>query len=213
MSSSWSPLNPAAPAISFTETKIIASLLPVDADSGGELRRLAQGLAQRRVWVDVRSNLPRRGLDEAGQRGLGYQLARVVSDYVGAQKVAGIDVVDDLRKALCFVLNESHCVIAERIPLRLDVASRVLRLFLRQSDGCDLRMAVSHARHPVVVETIHRLAADRLGGEEALGRGHMRQQQSADGVAGGGDGRFVCLVAFVYLHPAALDPDAGLVEP
>src|SRR6266545_272394 len=192
MSRSWSPLNPAAPAISFTETKIIASLLPVDADSGGELRRLAQGLAQRRVWVDVRSHLPSRGLDEAGQRGLRYQLARVVSDYVGAQKVAGIDVVDDLRKALCFVLNKGHSVVAERISLRLDVPSRFFRLLLRESDGRDLRMAVSHARHPVVVETVHRLAADR--------------------VAGGGDGRFVCLVAFVYLHPAALDPHAGLVK-
>src|SRR2546422_797608 len=70
MSRSCSLPRPALPAISLMETNTNRPRLPVNADSCRELRRLAKHLAQRRVRVYVRADLPGRCLDKAGQRGL-----------------------------------------------------------------------------------------------------------------------------------------------
>ena len=47
----------------------IASNLPVDSDASGELGCFAKRLAETRMWVNRRPELPGRGLQEASESG------------------------------------------------------------------------------------------------------------------------------------------------
>src|SRR2546428_2891384 len=120
-----------APGISLTDTTSIASRLPVDADPGRKLGCFAQRFAQRWVRMDVGTELPGGGLQEAGQSCLRDQLRGVLPDDMDPKQIAGRPVVDDLGEAVRLVLDQRHGVVLEGKALRLWCVSRRFRLLLR----------------------------------------------------------------------------------
>src|SRR3990172_11386371 len=113
MSRSCSVLSPMAPGTSFTETKSIASPLPVNADPRRKLGRFAQRFTQGWMRMDVGADFPRRRFHEPRQRGLLDQLRGVVPDDVRTQQVAAVRVEDDLGEPVRLVLDNGHGVVAE----------------------------------------------------------------------------------------------------
>src|SRR3990172_2741197 len=132
MSRSWSLLRPSSPGDSLTDTTSIPSL-PVDADAGGELRRLPHYLAQAGMGMDVRPHLPGGGAEEAGEGALRDQLSGLVAQDVDPQDVAGVGVRHELHEAVRLIVDERHRVVAEREALRLDAPSALPRLLLREA--------------------------------------------------------------------------------
>src|SRR3970040_2987103 len=103
MSRSCSLLSPSPPGDSLTDTTSIPSL-PVDADPGRKLRRLADYLAQAGVGMNVRPHLPGGGVEEAGEGGLRDQIPGLVAQDVNPQDVAGGRVRHELHEAVWLVV-------------------------------------------------------------------------------------------------------------
>src|SRR3990172_10155673 len=211
ISKSCSLLSPIFPGDSLSATTSIPSL-PVDADAGGELRRLPHHLAQAGVRMDVRPHLPGGGVEEPGEGGLRDQLSGLVAQDVDAQDVAGVGVGHELHEAVRLIVDERHSVAAEGEALRFHAPSALPRLLLREAHRRHVRAGVGHAGYAAVVQGLNILAGDRLGGEVALGGGDVGELEPADNVAHGEDAGLGRAVACVDLDATLFDLHVGVFE-
>src|SRR3979411_602927 len=97
-------------------------------------------LAQRRVRMDVATELPRVALEQLRQSRLRDQLRRVGSDDVRAEHLAGFGVGDDLDEAAGLTVDDGAAQRCERKFADADLASLVLGLLFSQTHRGDLRM-------------------------------------------------------------------------
>src|SRR5215813_1388551 len=177
------------------------------------VRGFFNGLAQRRVRMDVAGDLARRQLGEPGQRQLRQKFSHVRADHLGAEHLTVFFVADQFDEACRVAQSLSFAVRREWELGDVDVMASLARLFLSVTKAGDLRLAVSGSRHHVEFQLDGFSARDVFGRNDAHRLGHVREHQFGGDVADGVDVWNVGLHLAVDLNRAALgQPDVGLFQ-
>src|SRR5947207_15737089 len=166
----------------------VPSRLEMDCVAINGHRRLHHRLAQRRVGVDVATELPRIALEELCQRRLRDELGGVGPNDVRAQHLAGLGVGDDLDEAARLAVDLRAPDRREWKAANLYLVPVVASLLFGEADRGDLRVRVSAPGDQVLLHRSHPLTCNVLRGDDAFMRGCVRKQITADDIPDGVDG-------------------------
>src|SRR5262249_27615393 len=125
------------------------------------------------------------GVDELLLRGLEVhrhdialdQLGHLRADHVRAEQRPGLLVEDHLDETLVLAQRDRLAVADEWKAADADIELVLLRRLLGEADRGDLRRAIGAARDEALVHGMRLEALDRLGADDALVLGLVREQR------------------------------------
>src|SRR5579859_4294886 len=156
--------------------------------------------------------LPETGVEEGRQGTLRDHLGYAGADQVRAQQVVALGVRDHLDHAVRLAQDQRLAVRAQVSAARLEPAAGLACLLLGEADAGHLRAAVGGAGQARVIYGRTGNAGDRLGGQDALRRGDVREQEAARDVAHGEHARYVRVQRRIDRREAAIELHAGLFQ-
>src|SRR5579871_2032196 len=151
----------------------------IDRLSGHGCGRLADGLAQCWMRMNVAAKLPGVSLEQARERGFGYQFGGLDANHMTAEQLTGLGVRHDLREPLWSAVDKRPAVRRKREAPGLDLVALLLCLGLSQPHRRDLGRAERAARHELRLERDRALVGDVLRGGDSLVGGRMGELKAA----------------------------------
>src|SRR3569832_1529717 len=140
------------------------------------------------------------------------QFGDLGADHMGAEKLPGLLVEDDLLQPLVLPKRDRLAIADEGEAADADVELLLLRGLLGEADGGNLRRAIRTAGDHRLVHRVRIEALDRLDADDAFVLGLVRQHRRAGDVADGVDARHAGAAQRIDLDDPAFGVHADLLE-